>query len=241
MRILYFFSFLFLSYHLFCDESFVLFTTLYNEKKELRQNEFMFCLEKNLHHPSIKKIVILYESKEKQDFLKKLKDLEDFEKKVEVIFIDERPTFEQFFNLANIFYRDEKIIIANADIHFDNTLDLIYKKQLKNKLIALTRYDRNENGQYQLHDNHCFVTPCQDSWIFHAPIKSFFCNFKLGILGCDPALAYAALKAKLQVVNPSRTIKTYHVHSSNIRTYTSSDNYDQIFPFASLRLVEWKQ
>ncbi len=240
MRILYFFSFLFISYPLFCDESFVLFTTLYNEKKELRQNEFIFCLEKNLHHPSIKKIVILYESKEKQDFLKKLEDLENFQKKVEVIFIEERPTFEQFFNLANIFYRDEKIIIANADIHFDNTLDLIYKRQLKNKLLALTRYDRTENGEYELHDNDCLVTPCQDSWIFLAPIKSFFCGFQLGILGCDPALAYAALKAKLHVLNPSRTIKTYHVHSSNIRTYTSSDNYDQIFPFASLRLVEWK-
>lgn len=241
MRILYFFSFLFISYHLFCDESFVLFTTLYNEKKELRQNEFIFCLEKNIHHPSIKKIVILYESKKKQDFLKKLKDLENFEKKVEVIFIEERPTFEQFFNLANIFYRDQKIIIANADIHFDNTLDLIYKRQLKNKLLALTRYDKNQNGEYELNGGYQLLSSSQDTWIFQAPIKSFFSDIQLGKLGCDPALAYSALSAKLNVVNPSRTILSYHVHSSNIRTYTLSDSYDHILPYASLRLVEWKQ
>lgn len=44
----------------------------------------------------------------------------------------------------------------------------------------------------------------------------------MGLAGCDNRLAYELTQAGLEVLNPSRTIKTFHFHDTAIRSNADS-------------------
>jgi hypothetical protein len=92
--------------------------------------------------------------------------------------------------------------------------------------------------EFELHDKDLIFSPCQDSWIFQSPIKNYFCDIQLGILGCDPSIAYYAYCAGLKVYNPCKSIITYHLHQSNVRTYHNLNNYKGQHPFVELKLCD---
>ncbi|MEI8300522.1 MAG: hypothetical protein WCG10_02775 [Chlamydiota bacterium] len=218
-------AFIFLA-SVFCysvDEQFILMTTLYNEQREDRYREFLTCLEKNNQNALIKKIIIIYEGCCEDFFYKKLNEVFFLSDKIFVQFILARPQFSDFFLMADQFYKNEKIIICNADIYFDDTIAFLSRRYLRESFIALTRWDVSCDGKYELKDRHLRTTTSQDSWCFIAPIKSFFSSIPIGVLGCDPSIAYYAFKAGLKVLNPSKAVRSYHVHQSNIRTYIESD------------------
>ena len=220
-------------------EKFILMTTLYNEQRETRYSEFLTCLDKNTENEFIKRIIILYEGNLGDFFYKKLADVAFLNDKIAIQIIESRPSFAEFFYIANCSYKNEKIIISNADIYFDNTIDLLTTRYLEGKFIALTRWDLDVNGQYRLKDRELPSTPSQDSWFFLSPIRDFFADIQIGILGCDPSIAYYAFKAGLKVLNPSKAVCSYHVHTSNIRTYIDYDlqKYDNIHPFLFLKQI----
>lgn len=218
------------------NQQFILFTSLYEESNPIRQEEFLECLERNITNPYIKKINVFFERKGHNcSFEQKIINILTQSNKLTIEYISSRPTFEFYFNIANTIYPNEKIIIANGDIFFDSTLSMIPESLLKNCLIALTRYNIDENNHYILHDNKIPYSPSQDTWIFKSPIIDFFSDIQLGKLGCDPAIAYWAYKAGLKICNPSLTIKTYHLHSSNLRTYSIEDSYDRIHSYLALK------
>ncbi|HEX6463612.1 MAG TPA: hypothetical protein VFZ98_04140, partial [Vicinamibacterales bacterium] len=55
---------------------------------------------------------------------------------------------------------------------------------------------------------------------FQTPIREFSCSIPLGVLACDNRVAWEADRAGLIVVNPSRSIRAYHLHLTGIRRYT---------------------
>jgi hypothetical protein len=48
-------------------------------------------------------------------------------------------------------------------------------------------------------------------------------NFTLGMRGCDNRIAAEFEIAGYRVSNPSKSIRSYHVHNSGIRNYTTTD------------------
>jgi hypothetical protein len=61
----------------------------------------------------------------------------------------------------------------------------------------------------------------QDTWIFKGGVNQVSgADFTMGIAGCDNAIAHLLEQHGYNVINPSRTIKTYHLHLTNIRNYT---------------------
>ena len=56
--------------------------------------------------------------------------------------IDGRPTYRQLFEYANAKFPYRTVIVANADIYFDDTLDLLRHVSLEDTILALTRLER---------------------------------------------------------------------------------------------------
>lgn len=181
-----------------------LFTNYYQDKNPIRQKEIDHCLMKNLCNISLNTIVI-----NSQD----------------------RLTFKFFFDRINLVSSDSDVnIVANSDIYFDHTIDIV-EKMGPEQCYALSRWDVTIDGSAK----HYISADSQDTWIFKGKIKSnLFSDFNLGYRGCDNRLAFELNKAGYKVTNPSVTIKSYHVQNSNVRNYNMTDQFLVPGPYLTL-------
>ncbi|MFA6262844.1 MAG: hypothetical protein WCW33_04430 [Candidatus Babeliales bacterium] len=207
------------------SSKFTLITTLYNEKHEKRYLEFITCLEKNLKNSSIDTIHVAYDTA-KDDasgsvILNYLKS-----KNIKISYISERASFGDLFEIANKEYPNSKIVVSNADIFFNETLALLEPYDLRNKFLALTRWNVRGDGtlvEFFARGNS------QDTWIFQLPLPTFENDsIKMGILDCDLAIAYQAQKSGLILFNPSLSIQCCHLHLSEMRNYARSFPYNDL-------------
>lgn len=205
---------------------FTLITSLYNELDSARRQEYMTCLEKNLAHPSISSIHILYDTSRddnKNILLSLLK-----KNNVTIHYINKRPSFHDCFAFANSRQQSgSATIIANADIYFNDTLKYINETHLNRTVLALTRWNVLLNGSLSLERRHDGSNneSSQDVWIFKAPIVNITCqNIFLGTYQCDGRIAYEIQRGGYKIINPCLTVQICHLHLSDIRHY---DNIPQ--------------
>jgi hypothetical protein len=166
----------------------ILFTSFYLDKKPERQRELEHCIRMNVNNIHIDKMVVLLEGK-KEDFPVLNYD------KIHVLEVP-RPTFKQFFELANV--------MALKDINWHN------------RCLALSRWHYNDNHQVILHNEQY----SQDVWIFKGKIRPMeYCDFYMGIRGCDNRIAYEIYRAGYHVINPAHSIRCIHYHMTEIRNY----------------------
>ena len=136
-----------------------------------------------------------------------------------IINSDKRITYNYYFNFINKYTSENDInIISNLDIYFDETIKLAEDMGI-NDCYALARWDVLPNGEFKLFDR----ADSQDCWIFKGKIKPIYGDFYLGQPGCDNRIAFEIQKAGYNISNPSRTIKSYHIHNSNVRNYSRKD------------------
>lgn len=136
---------------------------------------------------------------------------------------NELPTYNLFFNKINELSGPYDInIICNADIFFDDTINFTTGMGLSD-VYALSRWDWHD-GSSQLRD----LQNSQDTWIIRGKVQNVDGNFTLGKSYCDNRIAYEFRRAGYNVSNPSKSIKTYHVHNSNIRNYVPGEPRDNI-------------
>lgn len=131
-----------------------------------------------------------------------------------------RLTYDNFFFVVNKYTGVEDInIIANSDIYFDESIErtsVLTQKQC----FALARWNINHDGT----STHFNRSDSQDCWIFRGKITDVAGDFFLGYRGCDNRIAYEIQKSGWNISNPSLTIKSYHLHLSNVRNYSVTDN-----------------
>ncbi len=144
-----------------------------------------------------------------------------------------RPTYQDFFNLINKNTGEDDInILANSDIFFDEENIIKIKESIQpHQCFALTRYDIDE------HDNAIFLNrrDSQDTWIFKGRVKKVnYADFFMGRPGCDNRIAHELKVVGYDVINPSMTIKSYHLHNSQIKSYDR--NHLFVVPKPYLRL-----
>lgn len=183
-----------------------LFTSYFLTANPDRQKEIDDCLLNNLKCEQIDKLFLLIEAPMDLDILK--------HEKITTILIKGRPTYSVFFELINKHSNKEDWnIISNSDIYFDETLTSLDRYGNKHCL-ALTRWEVKP---------HCIEflnrVDSQDCWMVKGHVINVQGNFSLGTCGCDNAIAHRFYQGGYNVINPSKTIKTYHIHNSNIRTY----------------------
>jgi hypothetical protein len=205
---------------------FVLITSYFISANDQRQQEINECLLQNTKNPWIHKIYLLNDRYYPLDFI-----LENGDKIQQVVLPDgyknNRLLYSTAIQFANTHLSpDDVCILSNSDIYFDDSLGLLLSYNLENKFLALSRYDNQV-----LFDRH----DSQDTWIFRCPffmnIDPQEINFQFGMPGCDNRIAKIALDHGYLVSNPSRSIRTHHLHASNHRTYTSVDRIQGEYHF----------
>jgi hypothetical protein len=199
---------------------FNLIISLYNEKNKQRAAEYKLCLEKNIDHPLINQIHIVYDTTKDDNVNELLRFLES--KKVYIHLVSDRPSYGYCFQLANTLMPHSNVIVSNADIFFNDTLCELQFYDLSNKFLAITRWNVCQDGKLRIFGSmYSPRSDSQDVWIFRTPLKQFENDgIKMGLLDCDGRIAFQAQKAGLHVINPCRTIQCCHVHLSGIRNWT---------------------
>jgi hypothetical protein len=113
-------------------------------------------------------------------------------------------------------------IIANCDIVVPTeSLRLIETVIGFREMFCLSRYETGAGGVLNLFD----AEYSQDVWAFRGLPPAVAAAFFFGVPGCDNRLAAEVQAAGWTVSNPSRDIKTIHVHGSRIRTATNHVNH----------------
>ena len=130
-----------------------------------------------------------------------------------------RLTFGHAFRVAAEKYRGQVCVLANADIQFDASAHLIRAVIGEKVLVTLTRWETDATprmiGQLK---NERFFSGSQDAWAWvGGELVGVGGAIPLGYIGCDNAIAGAAMNAGYAVVNPSLSIKTRHNHAGTGR------------------------
>ncbi len=170
-----------------------LFTTFFNHPDPNRAHELHYCKTKNNGNYRISNVI-------------------DVKK-------GGRPTFNDFFKATQAKqYAHDINIIANSDIVFDETLDLVRDYEWDTNIcMALARWDMNfKSGDLRLFDR----PDSQDTWIFLGGVPVLRdADFTQGLAGCDNKIAWILEQADYRVINPSKDIRTIHIHKSEQRDY----------------------
>lgn len=187
----------------------------YNDASPIRTGEYVECVRRNSANPHIESIIVFIED---QTPLADVRARSPALAHPKVQFVEHalRLSFKQLFEYANRHLAGAGVIIANADIYFDETLALLEEESLAGKMLCLSRWDETSDGALRHFDR----PDSQDAWIFEPPVPRIAADFFLGKPGCENRLAYEAECAGLTVSNPSRSLRARHLHNSAIRRYT---------------------
>lgn len=226
-----------------------LFISLYSEKDRKRADELHECLMNNLKSGCFDAVWIIAE--DDSQGLKYLRDVSPYI--VNVLPCTVRPTFRTFFEAINTIddqFKKAEIgtffgnvnfgvnqnieeniyIVANADIYFESIPIL----PRLNQVFALTRYETRKNGPTSFLNRH----DSQDSYFFRGKIKiPKYCDFP-NWPGCDNRIVWELNNIGYQMLNPSLTIKSFHVHEGD-KSYTGNQKVNR--PYLFLHPIELNQ
>lgn len=197
-------------------------TQFYKHTNKRRYGEIKSCLVNNLLCPYIDKIVLINEKDYSDEYNKLFCNTE----KILQVVTGNRLLYSDFLvYVRDVIPNNVYVILSNADMYFDDTITELWKIDMNNKMLCLLRWNVDIHGHSTLFGPRA---DSQDSWIcLSNTIKSknidySLFNYHLGMPGCDNAFAGHILKHKILISNPSMSIKSYHLHNSNIRNYNTS-------------------
>lgn len=179
----------------------------YIDPEPRRQEEIENCLYMNMVSGADEIILFTSESPEGDKIVK--------------VDFDGRPTFKDYFDYINTVAKEDDIsIICNSDIFFlPKDIGVIHSKIKEDEVYVLSRWDVTERGDV-LFDRD----DSQDTWIFKGLVGYVEdCDITLGKAGIDNAIAERLQRKGYTVLNPSRTIKSFHLHKTMIRRYNPVD------------------
>ena len=130
--------------------------------------------------------------------------------------------FKDIFEYVNtVTYDNEINIICNLDIFFDSSINKITQMGSKD-FLALTRWDINTDTKQAKFFN---VNCSQDTWIWKGKVDLDVIDLDFGFAqpGCDNAICGEFHENGYKVLNPSLSVKSFHLHSDTSRTYTDDD------------------
>lgn len=215
-----------------------LFLHYFKNKNIDRCKELDFCTKHNINNKNFEKVFLLLENEtDKQDWMLK--------EHVEIICLNKRLNFKDMFEFANTITTNQINVLCNLDIFFDDTIQYINNMK-DNDFITLTRWNIDVKTKQA---NFFNVNCSQDTWIWKGKVdlNKLDLDFNFGVPGCDNAICGEFHINGYRVLNPSLTIKTYHLHSDTSRSYSGNDIVRKklylLYPtqdFESSKIVFWK-
>lgn len=210
-----------------------LFINYYQDSKPNRQKEIDACLLQNIKCNELNTCIVIVSIRDKNKLIDLLtENVYHSLEKVMIKVYSKIPTYNDWFTFTQKYSTEDTInCIANSDICFD---DLSLKKlkdypKQKNDCFALTRWDIVSIDKIK--DSVFFDrTDSQDIWIRKGTFKNIEgADFTLGIAGCDNKIAHL-LNKTYNLKNPSLSIKTYHLHNTNVRNYINFSHVERLPP-----------
>lgn len=177
-----------------------------------RQEELDYCLARNLEVQAIERILLLVDDGHQPPVR---------HAKLEVMAVDGRPTYRQWIELSRSHAPGRMSVLANSDIHFDDSLPLLGEcLRGARAFVALSRYEML-GDTLQAHPNPDWS---QDVWAVRDPGEvsaSLLARLDvpLGVPRCDNKVAYLFAIHGWSVFNPQRHVRSVHVHQSQQRHY----------------------
>ena len=189
-----------------------IYTSIYNEKNEQRKAEIIECLRKNTKSSFIDEIYLFVEGEAFLDVSSK---------KIRQQRIGWRPKYNDYFDLAanHQVTHSDLVLIANSDIYFDENINSLCHALKPNQCAALSRWNIKPSSAPVLLDRN----DSQDVWAFRGPLKKIQGDFPVGVPRCDNRILYELKRTGYEVINPSFSVRAYHLHSG-IRQEYSGEN-----------------
>jgi hypothetical protein len=202
-----------------------LFVQYYQPSDPRRRAEIDFCLTINVCHAPFDKVFVLKES----HVILPATVVEN--PKLCLVSFEKQPTFDEMIKLANHHAFPNCVnFISNSDICFDHSIESLRFLRAEEAL-NLSRWDvtcsvdqvtyatlRPKSRPYCKNDSF-------DVWVVRGPWRHKvlgLAQFRLGIPGCDNRFAWILQNAGYVLRNPSKNIYCYHVHNTNIRSYSQT-------------------
>ncbi len=214
----------------FCAQKFSLIIFIDYETSFERTLEYIECMEKNIRHPLIDDIHVLYnyigDSKE-NIMLGYLK-----QQPVTIHFNHGMIHFTEAIALAHSSCKNDRIIIANPDIYFDNTLFILDYYQLNYVLLSITAYQNN----VLIQDAECPIEnpregTLQDAWIFQKPFYYLEnTTVPIGTKYSGSLINVYAVLHGVMLLNPCLSIKIHKVNKKNINIFWKHPELDVLQP-----------
>ncbi len=205
-------------------------TQYYRPEKSKRAREIKTCLEKNLLNPFVDKMVLLNETDMTPHYPKEGLT----EGKIHQEVIGKRLTYATVLEwIEKNAPANTLCVFANSDIYLDLTWKLLWSTTMEDRFLSLLRYEADEDKSDDEHQLFGPRADSQDTWVVLSDsVKSKKWDYKsldfpFGKAGCDNAINVEMLRAKFLVVNPALTLRTHHVHTSQIRNYDPQDIVDK--------------
>jgi len=197
------------------------------------------CLERNAENPLIDKIILLQET----GMLPTRKRVA-ISKKVEERSIGQRLTYAEVMRTILTFPPDVLVVFANPTIFLDLGWKDLWTLNLENVCLALRRYELPASGNMDNPELVSSASPSaspsaslagsQDCWVIRAedvqrhPNPAADLDFPLGTPACS-VFALRMLQKKFVVVNPARSLITWHMGSKAV-SETASPIHHHVHP-----------
>lgn len=206
-----------------------LFTTFFLTQDVTRQDELLFCLDKNIANSFISKIFILLDEKDKEveEFLNGRSGIE----KISFISNSKIPSYGDWIQHAKnrLDELENVAVYCNADIYLDDTIALCTEYlQQEESIVCLSRHDLIDKLTIPHPNPHW----SQDLWaiskenILRIQNRFFVDELNIthtGVYRCDNKLAYLFAMRGWKIFNPFPQIKCIHVQKSVERSYSKFD------------------
>ena len=201
-----------------------------------RRREIDECLKRNVDCPSIDRIVLLAESTpEHRASVPASHKLVWVEMPADVA----RARYVDFFQAVNACTTTpwDLNIVANSDVFFDESLDILKPLDLFGICVALSRWEWR-NGQAEAVAWH----NSQDCWIFQGPVRPLAepVDFPIGTFGCDWRIAWILRHNDYALVNIPHDVRHYHIHDSPYRNNGHMTPGHTLSEIPHKRLEEWR-
>ena len=180
----------------------------YAEREADRREEIDYCLRRNL---ADQRIACVHDM---QSAVTAPEDIRTHPK-YRSVESSEWLTFARAFQYANDQLAGQLVALANIDIFLADEFPAeLLTRMSPTVVLALARWECDATSSRMWLDpnfakNH--MAFAQEMWIFRAPIQVQNCDFKIGILGCDHAIAHRLRTSGYWPVNDCLKFKICHL------------------------------
>ena len=213
-----------------------------------RQTEYDECLQRNLLHPQIQGLHILLEDAEEETSLRLAISLlpETCREKLTIQHLGRRMLYSDAFDYANQHLVGSICVILNADIFLGDFQITVDKTLFPEKSCwSLTRHEkstclylkksppkqqdlacgcpflRGKRNYYGSHDSFWFVSP-----IVQGVLEN--CQHVQNRWGAEHKVINELLRHGYHIGNPSRTMRTFHNHDSDVHPWRKEPGGEQV-------------